>query len=318
MDKAIRKNEICIIGLPRCDFVFSSTRTCFIAYGFDESSLEMDLLKKLLEERGIQPIEAGGSLAPAQSAFCAKICSKIITSQFCIALLNNDEKDGIEIPNANVNMEYGIMLGFNKYVIPFQRDSQKLPFNMAGLDTIKYDNKNFKDKSVSAIDQAIKTTNQDDVPKDTSDQSFGLFLLSRNFLWSGIDNEGERNIFKLGSPLGFNLLNDFSGDKYVFLGRFATLRPETVLWRLRKMNEILNGRLGSIPSRVAMGAIKPQQVQVVEQLFKNLQIWIIVTSNDDKNAILNELSKLPLDYKTDIMSLDDVFAELKVVIPFSA
>ena len=86
----------------------------------------MDLLKKLLEERGIQPIEAGGSLAPAQSAFCAKICSKIITSQFCIALLNNDEKDGIEIPNANVNMEYGIMLGFNKYVIPFQKDSQKL------------------------------------------------------------------------------------------------------------------------------------------------------------------------------------------------
>ena len=134
MDKTIRKNEICIIGLPRCDFVFSSTRSCFIAYGYDESSLEMDLLKKLLEERGIQPVEAGGYLAPAQSAFCAKICSKIITSQFCIALLNNDEKSGTEIPNANVNMEYGLMLGFNKYVIPFQKESQKLPFNIAGFE----------------------------------------------------------------------------------------------------------------------------------------------------------------------------------------
>jgi hypothetical protein len=315
MDKTIRKHEICIIGLPRCDFVFSSTRSCFIAYGFDVSSLEMDLLKKLLEERGIQPIEAGGSLAPAQSAFCAKICSKIITSQFCIALLNNDGKEGVEIPNANVNMEYGLMLGFNKYVIPFQRVSQELPFNVAGLDTIKYDNKNFKDKSVSAIDQAIEMTNQNDVPKDTSDQVFSLFYLSRNFLWSSVDNEGERNIFKLGSPLGFNLLNDFSGDKYVFVGRFATLRPEAVLWRLRKMNEILNGRLSSIPSRVAVGAIKPEQVPIAEQLFKTLQIWIIVTSNDDKRAIEDDLAKYPLDYRTDIISIDDMFSELKVGTP---
>jgi len=62
---------------------------------------------------------------------------KIITAQFCIVLINNDEMEGREIPNANVNMEYGLMLGFNKYVLPFQRASQRLPFNVAGLDTIK-------------------------------------------------------------------------------------------------------------------------------------------------------------------------------------
>jgi hypothetical protein len=278
----------------------------------------MDLLKKLLEERDILPIEAGGSLAPAQSAFCAKICSKIITSQFCIALLNNDEKDGVEIPNANVNMEYGLMLGFNKYVIPFQKDSQKLPFNVAGLDTIKYNNKNFKDKSITAIDQAILSTKQDEVPKDTSDQFLSLFALSRNVMWSPIDTEGEKNIFRLGSPVGFNLLNDFSGDKYVFLGRFATLRPEAVLWRLRKMNDILNGRRASLPNRVAFGAIKPEQLPMVENLFETLQIWVIVTSTNDKVAILEELEKQPLDYKTDILTIDDIFAELKTSIPAKA
>lgn len=318
MDNTIRKNEICIIGLPRCDFVFSSTRTCFIAYGFDESSLEMDLLKKLLEERDIQPIEAGGSLAPAQSAFCAKICSKIITSQFCITLLNNDEKDGVEIPNANVNMEYGLMLGFNKYVIPFQRKSQKLPFNVAGLDTIKYDNKSFKDESTNAIDQAIKTTNQDDVPKDTSDQFLDLFILNRNVMWSSVDNEGERNIFRLGSPLGFNLLNDFVGNQYVFFGRFATLRPETVLWRLRKMNEILNGRRSSIPSKVATGIIPPEHADIAEKLFEACHIWVVVTSNDDKNVIKEELAKQSLDYPVDIISIDDVSTELKAAMPFSS
>jgi hypothetical protein len=144
MDKRIRRNELCIIGLPRCDFVFSSTRSCFVAYGFGQSTFEMTILKNLLDKRGIQTEEAGGSLAPAQSAFCAKICSKIITSQFCVVILNNEIEDGREIPNANVNMEYGLMLGFNKYVIPFQRKSQTLPFNVAGLDTNKYTNIDFE------------------------------------------------------------------------------------------------------------------------------------------------------------------------------
>ena len=57
MDNSIRKNEICIVGLPRCDYVFSSTRSCFIAYGFDTSSLERDILKDLLEERTLKNIK---------------------------------------------------------------------------------------------------------------------------------------------------------------------------------------------------------------------------------------------------------------------
>src|SRR5215468_2053995 len=120
MDKRIRRNELCVVGLPRCDFVFSSTRACFIGFGFAESALEMSILRNLLRDRGIEAVEASGSLAPGQNAFCVKICSKIIQAQFCVILLNNDIRDGREMPNANVNMEYGLMLGFNKHVIPFQ------------------------------------------------------------------------------------------------------------------------------------------------------------------------------------------------------
>ena len=119
MDKRIRRNELCVIGLPRCDFVFSSTRTCFIGYGFSESALEKSILTALLSARGIEPAEAGGSLAPGQNAFCTKICSKIIVSQFCAIILNNDTTGGAEIPNANVNMEYGLMLGFNFLIYQF-------------------------------------------------------------------------------------------------------------------------------------------------------------------------------------------------------
>jgi len=205
MDKRIRKNEICIIGLPRCDFVYSSTRNCFIAYGYKESTLEMTILRNLLKEKTIEPIEAGGALAPAQSAFCAKICSKIITSQFCIVLLNNDEINGKEIPNANVNMEYGLMLGFNKYVIPFQKAKQRLPFNVAGLDTIKYTNQDLEQRAKIAIDQAIITTQQEYAPNITPDQIIDVFLLSKRALLTPLNSEGDKVIYQLGAPLGFNL-----------------------------------------------------------------------------------------------------------------
>jgi hypothetical protein len=217
MDKTIRRNQICVVGLPRCDFVFSSTRTCFIAYGFRDSFLEMSILKHLLENRGIQPVEAGGTLAPGQNAFCAKICSKIITSQFCVVLINNEESEGGEIPNANVNMEYGLMLGFNKYVIPFQRASQRLPFNVAGLDTIKYSDGDFEVRAASAIDQAIRETQQDAPPPFLPDQMLGTFLLTRNALVTPINTDGDRNMLQLGSPLGFNLLNDFIRSRYSLL-----------------------------------------------------------------------------------------------------
>src|ERR1700681_940066 len=108
VDITIRKNEKCVVGLPVCDYVFSSTRSCFIAYGFSTSGLERDILKSILEERGIEPVEAGGTLSPGKTVFCTKICSKIIVAQFCIVLANNDLVAGHEVPNANVNMEYGL------------------------------------------------------------------------------------------------------------------------------------------------------------------------------------------------------------------
>lgn len=310
MDKSIRKNEICIIGQPRCDFVFSSTRNCFIAYGFRESTLEMNVLRHLLTQRGIEPIEAGGELTPAQSAFCAKICSKIITSQFCIVLLNNENDEGREIPNANVNMEYGLMLGFNKYVIPFQRTSQSLPFNVAGLDTIKYSDTDFERRASTAIDQAINLTEQDSTQIITPDQIIGLFLLSKGSLISPLDNEGDKAIFQMGSPLGFNLLNDFSGFIYIYFGNFTTYRAEVIFWRLCMLKEILDKRRESLPFRVQLGVITEQQANFLDTLLSHLQIWVVVTSNSEKESVNKALENSPLGYNTQIFSLEDVRNQL--------
>ena len=311
MDKRIRRNEYCIIGQPRCDFAFSSTRMCFIAYGYGESTLEMTILKKLLEERDIQPIEAGGNILPAVNAFCGKICSKIITSQFCIILINNDKEKNKEMPNANVNMEYGLMLGFNKYVIPFQRDSQKLPFNVAGLDTIKYSSNNFEQKAILAIDQAIKETSQKSMEAVNPDQILNLFLLAKKTLMSEITSVGEKAMYNLGRYLGFNLLHDFGGMNYKYLGNFTSFRPEVILFRLKILQEVLDGRRASIPQKVDIGVVTNAQGELAENIFKTAEVWVITNSEIDKQHLNEALESIPNSYKITVYSLDDVHREIQ-------
>lgn len=313
MDKRIRRNELCIIGLPRCDFVFSSTRACFIGYGFRESTLEMNILRHLLSARGIEPIEAGGVLAPAQNAFCAKICSKIITSQFCVILLNNDLHGEVEVPNANVNMEYGLMLGFNKYVIPFQRQAQTLPFNVAGLDTVKYTNEDFEAKAAKALDQAILDTTQESVPLFTPDQILEAFLLSEQVLVVQINTEGDRNLFEMGRPLGFNMLMTFDGMRYRYFGNFTALRSEVVLWRIRTLQQIFTARFGSLPQRVKLGlaTVGDSEAAALQMFLEELQVWVLVTGDDDKNVLLAAIERERFLFPVKVFALPDIRAAIQ-------
>ena len=276
----------------------------------------MNILKHLLVARGVEPVEAGGTLAPGQNAYCVKICSKIITSQFCIILLNNDVKDGKEIPNANVNMEYGLMLGFNKYVIPFQRQEQTLPFNVAGLDTIKYTATDFERKAADAIDSAIATTTQDTVPAMSPDQILEAFLLSQQMLVAPVNTPGERNIFELGRPLGYNLLMTFDGLQYIFFGNFTMLRADAVLLRIRTLQNIVAARIGSIPNRIEMGmpGLNEQQVALLMRFMDKLQVWTLVTSDDDKATIEAAAAKADFKWPTKVFAISDIATALHNVV----
>jgi hypothetical protein len=315
MDKRIRRNELCVIGLPRCDFVFSSTRACFIGYGFRESTLEMNILRYLLNARGIEPIEAGGTLAPAQNAFCAKICSKIITSQFCVVLLNNDLRDGNEVPNANVNMEYGLMLGFNKYVVPFQRQHQTLPFNVAGLDTVKYTNEDFEVKAANALDLAIRKTTQESVPAMTPDQILEAFLLSQQVLVVPLNTEGDRNLYELGRPLGFNMLMTFDGMRYLYFGNFTALRGETALWRIQTLQQIFAARFGSLPERIKLGlaSVGNGEAAALKMFLEQLQIWVLVTSDDERDTLQAAAARAKRFCAVRVFAISDIAAALQSI-----
>lgn len=147
-----------MMGFSHCGLVFSSRDTCFVAYGFQQTLREIEFFKKSLAERGIEPVTARERGATGRWTFCKKICAEIIRSRFCIALINNDEMDGREVPNANVYMELGLMLGLRKYVIPFQRASQKVVFNAAGLNIIRYRCTDMERLTAEEIDKAVGLT----------------------------------------------------------------------------------------------------------------------------------------------------------------
>ena len=114
----------------------------------------------------------------------------------------------------------------------------------------------------------------------------------------------------MGSPLGFNLLNDFSGLNYIYFGNFTPLRPEVALWRLRMLNEILEGRRESITVRMQVGMVTQEQAQMFENLLDRLQIWAVLSNDDAKTAVQVELQTSPLRYRSEVYSLADVSLEL--------
>jgi hypothetical protein len=226
-------------------------------------------------------------------------------------LLNQDEKKGRLMPNANVNIEYGLMLGFNKYLIPFQREKHVLPFNVAGLHTVKYADEDFEKMAAAAIDVAVAKTSQDSSYSPPPDQIISIFLLSKKLTFANIQDPGEKNIFLMGSPFGFSLLNDFSGMVYHFFGNFTAFRSDAVMWRLRMLNDLLNARRGSIKDRVEIGIAKPEQAALLETFFSKLKVIILVTGDEDKTLILQNMAEYKFAYDLEIYSLGDMRTELE-------
>lgn len=83
--------------------------------------------------------------------FCDKICTKIMSSIFCIAVLNDPvlsncegdssgNKENSRVPRANVYYEYGLAVAMGKKVIPVARGDMKPPFDVQQIDTVRYEN----------------------------------------------------------------------------------------------------------------------------------------------------------------------------------
>jgi hypothetical protein len=291
-------NEKCIIGLPTCGYAFSSARMAFIAApADDEFALELDVLKGLLEEKGYEAYVALRNIDPGKFAFCTKICSKIITSQFCVVLLNpsgHREYPDVVIPNPNVHMEYGLMLGFRKYILPFQRKGASLAFNIQPLDTLIYSKGEFRKIADQAIDTAILTVGTTARPTRALPSSELLlrYLTVRGLRVTSLDTEDARNLHGLGSFLGFYLLD---GVEIVYFGMFDAEPPKEVAFRTKLLLQNLHHALKRFYEFTSK-TMTPEQITRVEGLRSQIRIEVLVADELDRPTISRRISELTAEY----------------------
>jgi len=308
-------NESCIIGLPTCGYAFNSSRMAFIAApSDDEFSLELDVLQSLLKEKDYEAHIALRQSDPAKLTFCTKICSKIITSQFCIVLLNPSSyasDSAIKIPNPNVHLEYGMMLPFKKYIIPFQKDGSELAFNIRPLDTIIYNPGNFREKANAAIDEAILKvgTTARPVRALISNETIMRYILVRRLKIADIGRQDANALYQLGKTLGYYLLD--GNDEIVYFGLFDREVAKEVVFRLKLLIQNIHDARRKIEEEKA--SYDEIQQKTVDRILGLLKIEVLISkelSKDRIRARVQELTREMWQVPWELLTEEDV--ELRV------
>jgi hypothetical protein len=304
-DISLRKNQKCIIGMPSCGYAFSSSRNVFIAYGFETSTFEKDILLGLLQASNLVPIEAAGLTNPGQNAFCTKICSQVIISRFCIVLLNDDKVGEITKPNANVYMEYGMMLGFNKLILPFQREGQNLSFNVSGLDTIKYTQNTFRDRAVSVIRKAIADTEPELDIVSTDDERIGRYLLKAGYITFMSSNPGDTIFPTLANHFGFSLYTNIGGDTLIFVGSFGNRRASDIALSVDALSKVLMTRTTdeALNLQISIGMTDANRARFAQNMLRKSEILLIFNDITLEKEMYSCLQGFKIDLKVSVVVL---------------
>jgi hypothetical protein len=317
MDETIRKNERCFIGLPSCGYGYESAKLCFVACPSDEKyTLKVDAIKDIVESKQYECHIALKRIDPGNFAFCTKICSKIIQSQFCIVLLDpSTNKAGQEGPNPNVHLEYGMMMSQNKHIIPLQDEKHNLAFNISPLDTIKYSEANFKLKVTEAVDNTIKRFSERKVsgPVPQGPEIFTFYNLSAYTL-SDIQVQIFKLLYNLGSYLGFYLFDN--KDKYKYVGLFDYENPKTIILNTK----LLIDNIISTYERLASSKADDVKEGTYDYLINDVSIDITVPTFFEKKDILDRIEKIinknykfcvSVYYRTDITNrIEDEYKKI--------
>jgi len=184
LPKQFREVTRCLVRKDHdCGKFLGASKSCFVACpSTDEVETMLALITEKLEKIGIEPVIAIKERAYGQDIFCTKICGKIIESQFCLVILDDDIKTissskPLNVPNPNVYYEYGIMTALDKYVIPLQKDGQELAFNIQTHDTIKYLPRTLSAELDKAFKDAIKVTQEERSKYQDTDAISERFLI---------------------------------------------------------------------------------------------------------------------------------------------
>lgn len=326
METQIRKNEKCFIGMPACGYVYESAKLCFVACPSHEKyTIKIDVIKDLVESLQYECHIALKRIDPGTFAFCTKICSKIIQSQFCIVFLDPSfDINNTEYPNPNVHFEYGMMVSQKKHIIPLQDERYDLAFNISPLDTIKYNDSNFKSKISDSINYAIKLSSEKKVI-GTPPQGHEVitFYNLDGFRLSDININFFKLICEFGAHLGFFLFDNKKFTKYKFIGPFDNADPKIPILHTK----ILIDNITTAYEDLMRGGNKTDEEKKLNfnYLIDSISIDLIISPFFDKSeiyqrikSIANQKYEYPITiyYRDDFNTfIDNMYKEIGVIDP---
>ena len=79
------------------------------------------------------------------------------------------------------------------------------------------------------------------------------------------------------------------------------------------LNDLLNDRRSSLGQRIQLKLATPEQVDLAEQLFARMKIWLLVTSDEDKDVILNKTRNVAFYSQMAVYSITDIKNQLDLI-----
>jgi len=217
---AFSVNEKCFIRKEhKCGKVFGASMSCFIACPTqDDIEPILSLMSEKLMKSNIEPIIAVKERAYGQDIFCTKICGKIIESRFCLVILDDEVIDSKNIPNPNVYYEYGLLTSLRKHIIPLQKESLSLAFNIQSYDTVKYSPRNIASELDRAIRDAIRITEAHDHKSERVSLSEKALL--RRLELAGMEEKDEKwFLAEVINDTNFKGFGHHAEGFYLYLGK---------------------------------------------------------------------------------------------------
>jgi len=186
------------------------------------------------------------------------------------------------------------MLAFRKYILPFQRRGDSLAFNIQPLDTILYTKGDFRKIADQAIDSAILAVGTTAGPTRalTSSELLVKYLTVRGLRVTELNTDEARNLYRLGSFLGFYLLD---GTQVIYFGMFDAAPAKEVVFRLKLLLQNLHQAL-QLFNEVTSKTMTPEQIARVEALKSRIQVEVLVSDEVNRTALAQRVAELTADF----------------------
>jgi len=271
-----------MLDLPYCGHFAGSEESVFTAVPEKmKYETEINTLNDLLRAKGLKNYIMPELTDQNKITFCERVCSKIISSRFCLVFT---EKNLAR--SADVHLSYGIMLAFDKIVIPLEKavhEAEKL----APLPAILYYPDNFRSIAQTIIEEALlRTSTNGLLGLLHSDEELQQYLLSRNLKPLPIENQVTREFYRIAYPADFLILE---GTAFVFFGAFESLGYEEAAARIRLLIKGLM-KMKSRFETVYKNTLPFESIEFIYRVFSNIRIEVIVAGSIDSKKLLSETS----------------------------